>query len=77
MEDCAVIVETKDVVKVNVILPPGYREVDIDEVEHGILVRATDIDTIHCFVPLPGTADLKSMQASLKGCLLELFIPKL
>ena len=77
MNDCAVVVETKDVVKVNVVIPPEYQKVGIDEVEDGILVHATDTDTIHCFVPLPESVDLESMQASFKDGLLELFIPKL
>jgi HSP20 family molecular chaperone IbpA len=77
MDDCAVIVETKDVVKVNVAIPPEYMHVGIDEVENGIMVHATDSDTLHCFVPLPDGVDLEGMQASFHDGLLELFIPKL
>lgn len=77
-DDCAVVIETERVVRVDVLLPNvGVDTIRVDKVPDGIIVQAKDDVEIQCFVALPNTADVTHMTANLEGRQLSLLIPKL
>ena len=77
-DDCAVVIETETLVRVDVLLPNvGIETIRVDKVPDGIIVQAKDDVDMHCFVALPQTADLGQMTANLEGRQLSLLIPKL